>query len=270
MIESNLLIVDELIDFGTNVIALISPGSCQECYRNVPVQRTLATSLRKNDIDVLLILDFEGDIVKIFHDTVGSQLSIAIIACPVSAFEMTRILDIIAESNLVVLGPESCGIMAPSRFMLGTIPGLALRDGEIGLVCTSGSLTYESMATMTEDGLGLSMIICVGTGAIIGTSICGALSCLEEDEETKKVVLIAEYNEIDTEFMVEFIHSHVSKPVVICRVGGSLPPLPDKMGHSSVILRKYHSATRSIIRLRENSCISFANSLSEIAVLLGS
>jgi succinyl-CoA synthetase alpha subunit len=147
-----------------------------------------------------------------------------------------RVMQLAAERNVMVIGPDTAGVISPGRGKAGVHPNKLFREGDIGVVSKSGALSYEVSKALTEAGLGQSTVIGIGGGPMWGFTQVDALRLFQEDDETKAIVLLGEIGGTMEEKAAEFIKKTITKPVVSLIVGRHAPK-GEKMGHAGAIIQ---------------------------------
>jgi succinyl-CoA synthetase alpha subunit len=153
----------------------------------------------------------------------------------VPVLDMTRALPFLQERGVRLIGPNCPGTISPGRSKVGIIPGQICREGNIGVVSRSGTLTYEVIHQLTKSGFGQTTCIGIGGDPLIGTNFIDCLKGFEEDPDTEAIVMIGEIGGTDEQQAAEYVSAHVSKPVVGFIAGQTAPP-GRRMGHAGAII----------------------------------
>jgi len=171
----------------------------------------------------------------IYEDVDAGIETVICIAEGLPAHEMLRIFNYIKARGITMLGPNCPGALSPGKANVGIIPAEIFREGRIGLVSRSGTLTYQIGHELTQLGLGNSTIVGIGGDPVVGSSFIDVLAKFEADDETEVVVLVGEIGGAEEEKAAEFIGSEMTKPVVGYIAGFSAPP-GKTMGHAGAII----------------------------------
>jgi succinyl-CoA synthetase alpha subunit len=233
----------QMVDYGTKVVAGVTPGKGGEQVHGVPVYDSVAEAVaatKANTSVIYVPAPFAADAIEEAADA-----GIALIVC---ITEGLPVRDTVAVYHSVVrrrekngngkprlVGPNCPGLLAPGLAKVGILPGHIAKPGPVGVVSRSGTLTYEVVHQLTRAGLGQSTCLGIGGDPIIGTNFIDALTLFEADPHTEAIVLIGEIGGSDEEDAAQFIKRHVHKPVVAFVAGQTAPP-GKRMGHAGAII----------------------------------
>jgi succinyl-CoA synthetase alpha subunit len=223
-------------DYGTNVVAGVTPGKGGQDLDGIPVFDTVADAVKEagaNTSMVFVPARFAADAI---YEAVDAGIGTVIcIAEGLPAHEMLRVYNYIRPRGITMLGPNCPGALSPGKANVGIIPAEIFREGRIGLVSRSGTLTYQIGHELTQLGLGNSTIVGIGGDPVVGSSFIDILGRFEEDDETEVVVMVGEIGGAEEEKAAEFIGAHMTKPVIGYIAGFSAPP-GKTMGHAGAII----------------------------------
>ena len=227
----------QMMSYGTTVVAGVTPGKGGQRFEDaVPVFDTMVdavTATGANASVVYVPSRFAAD--AIFE---AADAGVSLIVCiteGVPVLEMTRVLPYLRECGVRLIGPNCPGVISPGKSKVGIIPGQICREGEIGVVSRSGTLTYEIIHQLSQHGYGQSTCVGIGGDPLIGTNFIDCLEAFEADPQTKGIVIIGEIGGTDEQQAAEFVAAHVSKPVVGFIAGQTAPP-GRRMGHAGAII----------------------------------
>ena len=223
-------------DYGTKLVAGVTPGKGGQDVDGVPVLDTVADAVRDHGANTSMIFvpaPFAADAVYEAVDA-GVHTVIAITE-GVPAHEMLRIHAYIRSRGVRLLGPNCPGALSPGKANVGIIPAEIFQPGDIGLVSRSGTLTYQIGHELTQMGLGNSTIVGIGGDPVVGSSFIDILRQFEADDETKYVVMVGEIGGDEEEKAADFIETEMTKPVVAHIAGFTAPP-GKTMGHAGAII----------------------------------
>jgi succinyl-CoA synthetase alpha subunit len=223
-------------DYGTNVVAGVTPGKGGQDVSGIPVFNTVADAVAETQANTTLVFvpaRFAGDAI---YEAVDAGIQTVIcVAEGLAAHEMLRIYNYIRPKGITMLGPNCPGVLSPGKANAGIIPAEVLAEGRIGLVSRSGTLTYQIGYELAQRGLGNSTIVGIGGDPVVGSSFIDVLGKFETDDETDLVVMVGEIGGDEEEKAARFIDAHMSKPVVGYVAGFTAPP-GKTMGHAGAII----------------------------------
>jgi len=224
------------IEYGTNVVAGVTPGRGGDTAEGVPVFDTVAEAVAKTDANCALIFvpaPFAADAVL---EAVYAEMPVVIcITEGVPTMDMVRVRRFIQGSEITVIGPNCPGVITPGEARVGIMPGYVFKPGNVGVISRSGTLVYEAVAQLTARGIGQSTCVGIGGDPVVGTNQVEALRMFNEDAGTSAVVLIGEIGGLAEQQSAEFIAKEMKKPVVAFIAGASAPP-GRRMGHAGAII----------------------------------
>ena len=223
-------------DYGTNVVAGVTPGKGGTELEGIPVFDTVAEAVEEagaNTTMVFVPARFAADAI---YESVDAGIGTVIcIAEGLPAHEMLRIYYYIRPKGITMLGPNCPGALSPGKANVGIIPAEIFREGPIGVVSRSGTLTYQIGHELTQRGLGNSTIVGIGGDPVVGSSFIDVLARFEADEQTEVIVMVGEIGGDEEEKAAAFIEAEVTKPVVAYIAGFTAPP-GKTMGHAGAII----------------------------------
>ena len=235
----------QMLAYGTNVVAGVTPGKGGTKYkgndkdkfsRDVPVFNTVADAVAAEGADTSVIFvpaAFAADAVMESADA-GIKLVVCITE-GIPTKDMIQVYDYVSLKGARLIGPNCPGIITPGECKVGIMPGFIHKQGRVGLVSRSGTLTYEAVWQLTERGIGQSTCIGIGGDPIIGTRFIDAIRLFNDDDNTDAIVMIGEIGGSAEEEAAEFIKKFVKKPVVGFIAGRTAPP-GRRMGHAGAII----------------------------------
>ena len=226
----------QMIAYGTKVVAGVTPGKGGTLHNDVPVFNTVAEAARETHANAAVIFvppPFAADAMLEAIDA-GLPLLVCITE-GVPTLDMVRVAAALRGSQTCLIGPNCPGIISPGKCKIGIMPGQIHREGHVGVVSRSGTLTYEAVGQLTRLGIGQSTCIGIGGDPIIGTSFLDAIRLFNDDPDTHAIVMIGEIGGNAEQQAAEFIRGRVCKPVVGFIAGQTAPP-GRRMGHAGAII----------------------------------
>jgi succinyl-CoA synthetase alpha subunit len=222
--------------YGTNVAAGVTPGKGGSDLEGVPVFDTVADAVAETGANTTMVFVPARFAADAIYEAVDAGIGTVIcIAEGLPAHEMLRIYNYIRPKGITMLGPNCPGALSPGKANVGIIPAEIFREGRIGVVSRSGTLTYQIGHELTQRGLGNSTIVGIGGDPLVGSSFIDVLQRFEADDETELIVMVGEIGGDEEEKAAAFIESEVTKPVVAYIAGFTAPP-GKTMGHAGAII----------------------------------
>jgi succinyl-CoA synthetase alpha subunit len=223
-------------NYGTNVVAGVTPGKGGQDVDGIPVFNTVAESVEQAGANTSLIFVPARFAVDAIYEAVDAGIGTLIcITEHIPAHEMLRVYTYIRPRGITLVGPNCPGVLSPGKANVGIIPAEIFSEGNIGLVSRSGTLTYQIGHELTQLGLGNSTIVGIGGDPVVGSSFIDVLDKFEADDETEYVVLVGEIGGNEEEKAAQFVSEQMSKPVLAYIAGFSAPP-GKTMGHAGAII----------------------------------
>ena len=222
--------------YGTNVVGGVTPGKGGSVHEGIPVFNTVLEARQKTGANASVIFvppPFAADAIMEAADA-GIELVVCITE-GIPTFDMIKAYHYLSTRKTRLIGPNCPGIISPGKCKIGIMPGSIHREGRVGVISRSGTLTYEAVGQLSSRGIGQSTCIGIGGDPIIGTNFVDALRLFNEDTETAAVVMIGEIGGNAEEVAAEYIQKNLRKPVVGFIAGQTAPP-GRRMGHAGAII----------------------------------
>ncbi len=251
---------EQMINYGTNVVSGVTPGKGGITHLGVPVFNTVKEAVEKEGANASIIFvpaPFAGDAIMEAADA-GIKLIVAITE-GIPTNDMMKAKELVKKRGAVLIGPNCPGIISPGKGKMGIMPTKIFKEGSIGVISRSGTLTYEAVNQITQLGYGQSTAVGIGGDPIIGSTFTDILKLFNEDPETEAVVMIGEIGGTAEEEAAEYIKDHFKKPVVGFIAGRTAPP-GKRMGHAGAIIMGGKGTAEGKIKALESAGVKVAES----------
>jgi succinyl-CoA synthetase alpha subunit len=254
--------------YGTNVVAGVTPGKGGQDVEGVPVFNTVVDSVDDVGANTSLIFVPARFAADAIYEAVDAGIATVIcITEHIPAHEMLRVYNSIRPKGVTLIGPNCPGACSPGKANAGIIPAEIFREGSVGLVSRSGTLTYQIGFELAQLGLGNSTIVGIGGDPVVGSSFIDVLERFEADEETESVVMVGEIGGAEEEKAAEFIRDSMTKPVFAYIAGFTAPP-GKTMGHAGAIISGSAGTAQAKKEALEACGVQVGTTPTEVAALV--
>jgi succinyl-CoA synthetase alpha subunit len=257
---------EQMIEYGTNVVAGAVPGKGGQEVHGVPVYDTVHEAVRREDADASVVFVPPAFAADALFEALDTSLDLVVaITEGIPTQDMTTVNRRLRETDTYLVGPNCPGVITPGEAKLGILPGNIFSSGNVGLVSRSGTLTYQVVDNLTQRGIGQTTAIGIGGDPIIGTSFIDALELFEADPETEAIAMCGEIGGEDEEDAADFIATEMDTPVAGFIAGRTAPP-GKRMGHAGAIVSGSGTGTaESKIEALNNAGVPVGDTPEEVA-----
>jgi len=252
-----------MLKYGTKIVAGVTPGKKGEKVCDVPVFDSVKEALNKHEADWSIIFVPAAFTKSACMEALENKLNIVVITEGIPVLDMLDVVNFAEKRKLHVIGPNTPGIISVGESKLGIVPNNLVKNGNVGIVSRSGTLTYEVVTNLTKNNIGQSTVVGIGGDKIAGTNFIDILKMFEEDDETKKIVLVGEIGGNQEEEAAKYIEKNVSKPVV-AYISGLTAPKGKSMGHAGAIIYGNVGTAESKIEALKNAGVKVVKTPYEI------
>lgn len=249
----------QMTEYGTNIVAGVTPGkggSTVKCgAKKIPVYDSVKDALKEYQADYSIIFVPALHALAASVEALESNLNIVIITEHIPVHDVVKIVTIARDRNLIAIGPNCPGIIAPGKSKIGIMPGDIFKPGNVGILSRSGTLTYEVVKNLSDNGVGQSTVVGIGGDMVKGFDFIDGLKLLNEDSETESIFIIGEIGGDDEERAASYIGEHIRKPV-FAYIAGQTAPEGKTMGHAGAIIMGNSGTYLSKINSLKNSGVT--------------
>ena len=258
----------QMVEYGTNVVAGVTPGKAGAEVAGVPVFNTVAEAVAATQANTSIIYIPARFAADAIYEAVDAGIDLVICITEGMAInDMVPVYEYVKRKGARLIGPNCPGLITPGEAKVGIMPGFIHKPGKVGLVSRSGTLTYEVVDALTKAGLGQSTAVGIGGDPIIGTSFVDVLDLFQNDPDTDAIVMIGEIGGSDEEDAAAFIKAHVTKPVAGF-IAGRTAPEGKRMGHAGAIISGGSGTAADKIAALEDAGVRVAESPYQVPGLL--
>lgn len=227
---------ERMLEYGTQVVAGVTPKKGGAKVHEVPVFDTVQEAVSQTGANATVIFVPARFAYQAILEAVDAKVSlIVVITEGIPTLDMVRVRRRIKENSIRLIGPNCPGLITPGECKIGIMPGYIHKQGSVGVISRSGTLTYDAVYQLTQVGLGQSTCIGIGGDPVIGSGFVDVLKLMQEDAQTEAIVLIGEIGGTEEEEAAAFIKANVSKPV-FAFIAGRMAPKEKRMGHAGAII----------------------------------
>jgi succinyl-CoA synthetase alpha subunit len=260
----------QMLEYGTAVVAGVTPGKGgQQFEGRVPVFNTVADAVRTTGANCSVIYVPPMAAAGAIFEAVDAGIPLVVcITEGIPVMHMSRVMPFVRAHGARLIGPNCPGLITPGEAKVGIIPGNICAPGRVGLVSRSGTLTYEVVNQLTQNGIGQSTCVGIGGDPIIGTDFIACLEAFQEDHDTDAIVMIGEIGGTDEQRAAAFVKERVTKPVVGF-IAGQTAPKGRRMGHAGAIISGSSGTAEEKLSAFEQAGIGIMRRPADVVALLG-
>ncbi len=257
-----------MLEYGTKVVAGVTPGKGGQRVEGIPVFNTVAEAVRETGANTSCIFVPASAGYDAILEAADAGVSLVVAVTEgIPSGDMEKAVRFLDEKGVKLIGPNCPGIISPGKAKVGILPGRIFAPGPVGLVSRSGTLTYEVVSHLTDQGLGQTTAIGMGGDPIIGLKFTDYLEMFAADPETEAVVIIGEIGGTDEEDAARFIEERFGKPVVAF-IAGRTAPAEKRMGHAGAIISGSEGTAEEKIKAFAEAGVPTASLPEEVPLLL--
>jgi len=259
----------KMMEFGTKVVAGVTPGKGGQLIHNVPVYNTVQKAVKETKANTSIIFVPAPNVLDAAIEAMDNGISLLVIISEhVPVHDAMKIVSYSSKTGIRVIGPNCPGVASPGIGKAAIIPNQIFAKGDVGVVSRSGTLTYEIVDSLTRAGFGQSTCVGIGGDRVSGTNFIDCLEEFQKDDKTKRIVLVGEIGGSAEEEAAKFIEDHVRKPVSAYIAGKSAPP-GKRMGHAGAIISRGTGTAESKIKALSEAGVAIAMTTADIIDLVG-
>ena len=259
---------EQMKKYGTRVVGGVTPGKGGSKIAGIPVFNTMKEAVEKTKANTSVIYVPPSFAVDAIYEAVSAGIKLVVCVTEgLPANDMMKVVPFVKKHGARLIGPNCPGLISPGQSKVGILPGSIVKQGGIGVVSRSGTLTYEAIWALTLAELGQSSCVGIGGDQVIGTNFIDCLQAFQADPATKGIVMIGEIGGSDEEEAAAYIKKHVNKPVVSFIAGQTAPP-GKRMGHAGAIVSGGSGTAEGKIKALNAAGVPVAGSPTELPELM--
>jgi succinyl-CoA synthetase alpha subunit len=256
-------------EYGTIVVAGVTPGKEGQSVEGIPVYDTVETAVNEHEADASIVfVPAPAARDAVFEDIEAGIRLVVVVTERIPIHDVMKMRSFAQRSGAIVVGPNTPGIISPGKVKIGIMPGNLFRAGNVAIVARSATLGYEIAGNLSEAGIGQSTFVGIGGDRVTGVSFVDILKLFQEDSETRAVVMVGEVGRTVEEEAAEYVkNGRFKKPLVAFIAGRSAPP-EKRMGHAGAIIESGRGTAQSKTKALQEAEIPVAERPSQIAEIL--
>ena len=255
----------QMLEYNVKVVGGVSPGKGGQLVHGVPIYDTVVEARKKSQIDASMILVPPAGVLAASLEAIENKIPLIVIITEFVPFHDTLIIrSMAAKEEVRMVGPNTIGIITPGQSKVGVMPAFIYREGNIGIISRSGTLTHEVASNLTYKGIGQSTCVCIGGDMIKVTDFVDALRLFRDDEQTEMVIMIGEIGGASEEIAGKYIKANGYPKKIVAFIAGLNAPAEKKMGHAGAIVSKGFGTAESKMKHLDEAGVIVVRNLDEI------
>jgi succinyl-CoA synthetase alpha subunit len=258
----------QMLSYGTNVVAGVTPGKAGMEVEGVPVFNSVAEAVKRTHANASIIFVPAQFAASAMYEAIDGGITLIVcVSEGIPTIELVKITAYLKDKECRLIGPNSPGVVSAGEAKVGILPGHIFKKGSVGVISRSGTLTYEIVDHITKVGLGQSTCIGIGGDPIIGTKFIDCLELFAQDRETEAVVVVGEIGGRDEQDTATYVKKYFKKPVFGFIAGKTAPP-DKRMGHAGAIISGTSGTAAEKIKVFKECGITVGETPAEVALLV--
>lgn len=258
----------QMLSYGTKVVAGVTPGKGGQKVEGVPVFNSVAEAVKETGANTSILFVPAKFSVSAVYEAIDAGVNLVVcISEGIPTIEMIKIMAYLEDKDCRMIGPNSPGVVSPGQAKVGILPGHIFKQGKVGVISRSGTLTYEIVDHITRSGLGQSTCIGIGGDPIIGTKFIDCLELFAKDDDTEAIVLVGEIGGRDEQDAAEWVKKNLKKPV-FGFIAGKTAPADKRMGHAGAIISGTSGTAEEKVKVFTECGIKVGETPAEVAQLV--
>ena len=227
----------KLLEYGVRVVGGVTPGREGARIHGVPVYDTVARAMAETPVDASLIVVPPAHVLSAASDAIANRVPLVVVVTEfVPLHDSLKIRGLARQAGVRVIGPNTIGVISPGKSKVGIMPGFIYKEGSVGIISRSGTLTHEIASNLMSRGIGQSTCVCIGGDMVKGMDFVEVLDLFRTDPETERVILIGEIGGAGEELAARYLAERPYPKKVIAFIAGSAAPPEKRMGHAGAMI----------------------------------